>query len=77
VTKTSLSVILLCIGLGIASVAVETAEDPNNWVCCSYTSDCWGEMICCDPARLGLPPCTCGEEPLIGYCRMSCAPSNQ
>jgi len=68
---------LLCIVLGLVSVVLSPVEASESYSCCNYSSDCSGSLMCCNPALIGLPPCTCGPDPLVGYCRSSCVREGQ
>lgn len=70
--RPSLGVVLLCIGIGIVSCLPAPVQASESFTCCNHGTDCWGSLMCCNPAGLGLPPCSCGDEALVGYCRSSC-----
>jgi len=72
-TRLTQWLVLLCVVIGaISAMSPLLQANEGGWSCCNYASECFGDLICCTPASQNLPPCSCGENPAVGYCRSSC-----
>ena len=49
------------------------AAPVSSSTCCSASTECGEDEVCCSGESLGLPDCD-GEGP--GYCRTNCLPRN-
>lgn len=72
--RTCLWAILVCIGVGLFSVAQPVLNaEPQGGTCCmrgTGQGGCSGDDLCCKPESLGALPCEPGDKK--GYCRPWC-----
>ena len=57
---------------GIVAFQSPAEAGGGSGTCCSYSSECTGTLICCDPTLIGAFPCSATK---TGYCLDSCKPA--